>query len=344
MKNNKYNPETIFNRLSSTIGQFKARYPKKEEWLIPSINPSKIKTFSVHRFNTSNVRMRGMAFYESYEEAMQSSDYNELCTNVGSMLCDVYHGFRSSVEEALYGIGVKTTVVWLSSDKITTEEIVWPFILVNFGCIIIMLLKNFTNEPNYETFMIKLISELKEIIGYDADFDFPFDFKRAIAIRENLGSCSRLCQDAIRFIMKKSNNSVERDQELGVVCQYLCNVLAWTDMHHFTLINDLLVKPQSPVLFHFRVSQEVENYTEACSAITSHICPQFFMCVASKVALSKVEHSRFPTLIAVAQELERKGKNCSVGADCELTSTDGADPTMIQALVKLHLKFYACEF
>jgi len=34
------------------------------------------------------------------------------------------------------------------------------------------------------------------------------------------------CQDTVRFIMKKSINSAESDEEIDSVCQYLCNVLA----------------------------------------------------------------------------------------------------------------------
>ncbi|RHN72994.1 hypothetical protein MtrunA17_Chr2g0293711 [Medicago truncatula] len=261
----------------------------------------------------------------------------ELCTNVGSMLCDVYDGFRNFVEEALYRIGVRPVVLWLPSDD--TAEVYWPFILVNFACCIIMLLKKFTDEINYHTFMIEFINELKEIIGYDADLDFPFDFKSANAIRTNLGGSSRLCQDTIRFIMKKGIHSVETDEEIGVVCQYLYNVLAWSEMRHFILINDMLVKAKSPVFFDPRVSKEVNDFTEACRAIKSHICPQFFMYLAPKEAMSKVEPSRFPTLIAVAQELQRKDNNCSTVAELELTSMVGEDLETVKDLVKIHRQF-----
>ncbi|CAJ2662607.1 unnamed protein product [Trifolium pratense] len=322
------------------MGQFKARYSTKEEWLnmIPSVNPTQTKTTSVQNFYTSNFRMKGIAFYEAYEAAMESMDSRELCTNVGSMLCDFYDGFRSSVEEALYRIGARPTVVLLPSNYDIAGGFVWPFMLVNFCCCIIMLLKKFTDEVSYITFMINFIDELKEIIGYDANWDFPFDFKRANEIRTNLGSCSRLCQDTIRFIMEASRNLVKIDKEIADVCQYLCNALAWSEMHHFRLINDMLVKPKSPVLFRSAVSREVKKYIEACNAISSHICPQFFTCLAPKVALSKVDPSRFPTLIAVAQELQRRDNNFSTAGAFELTSIDRADPTIVHTLVKLHRK------
>jgi len=217
---NKPTSETIIKCLKKTMSQFKARYPSEEEWSTSFVKISNIKFQSVQRFYVSDVSKRGIAFYLAYDAAVESMDtVGELCTSVGSMLCDVYDGFRNSVEEALYRIGVKPVVLWLPSDD--TTEVDWPFILVNFACCIIMLLKKFTDEINYHTFMIEFINELKEIIGYDADLDVPFNFEKANAIRTNLGSCSRLCQDAIRFIMKKSINSVESDMKL-IVCVNIC--------------------------------------------------------------------------------------------------------------------------
>jgi hypothetical protein len=76
-------------------------------------------------------------------------------------------------------------------------------------------------------------------------------------------------------------------------------------MQHFILINDVLVKPQSPVLLDDRVSSEVEDFIEASEAVVAHICPQFYMLVASYFEMLMVHSSRFPTLIAVAKELEK---------------------------------------
>lgn len=279
--------------------------------------------------------MRGMAFYEAYEVAMESIDKRELCTNVASMLCDVYDGFRNSVEEALHGISVIPTVAWLRANVNAAEVMVWPLILIIFGCCIIILLKKFANEVNYKSFMINSITELKQILGYDADLDIPFDFKKANSIWKNLGYCSLLRQDVIRFILKKSNSSAETDEEIGGVCKYLCEVLAWSGMRHFTVIKENLVKPQSVILLHPRIVREVEAFAEACETVKSHFCPQFFMFLAPMLDVSQVEASTFPTLIAIAQELERKDDNGP-------TSANGADWIVVQDLVKLHREKHAC--
>jgi len=63
------------------------------------------------------------------------------------------------------------------------------------------------------------------------------------------------------------------------------------------------------------------------------------MYLAPKEAMSKVEPSRFPTLIAVAQELQRKDSNCSTVAEFELTSMVGEDLETVKDLVKIHCQF-----
>jgi hypothetical protein len=111
-------------------------------------------------------------------------------------------------------------------------------------------------------------------------------------------------------------------------------------MQHFILINDVLVKPQSPVLYDDRVSSEVEDFIEASEAVVSHICPQFYMLVSSYFEMLMVHSSRFPTLIAVAQELKKGEEDTdggsSSGTNSEVILTAGADPIMVKGLLNLH--------
>ncbi|WJX27647.1 hypothetical protein P8452_16439 [Trifolium repens] len=222
-------------------------------------------------------------------------------------------------------------------DKNKIPQLEWPIILVYFSSCILVLLKKFTDEESYSDFMSGCVSDLSELVGFDPDatLDIPFDFRRAHAIKTMLGSCLTLRHDLIRFILRKINWG---DEQIGGVCQYLCNVLAWSGMQHFILINDVLVKPQSPVLFDDRVSSEVEDFIEASEAVVSHICPQFYMFVASYFEMLMVHSSRFPTLIAVAQELKKGDTSCSSSSvsNSEVILTARADPITVKALVNLH--------
>ncbi|CAJ2662598.1 unnamed protein product [Trifolium pratense] len=301
-----------------------------------------------------------MAFSVAYNTAKNTKNNKELCVNVGSMLCNVFVTpnptiFKTSVEVTLNRIGVRLSkVVCLpymakecNIDKNEIPQLEWPTILVYFSCCILVLFKKFTDEESYSDFVRRCICELREIVGFDPDatLDIPFDFRRVNVIKTMLGSCSTLCHDVIKFILRKSNWG---DEQIGGVCQYLCAELAWSGMQHFILINDALVKPQSPVLFDDRVLSEVEDFTEASEAVVSHICPQFYMFVASYCEMLMVHSSRFPTLISVAnscmlpKEVKKRDTSCSSSSvtNYEVILTAGADPITVKALVITVRPFY----
>lgn len=290
--------------------------------------------------------MRGTSFTLAYNEATMSENNTELCAYVGSMLCDIFTDLRSSIEAALNEIGVRPHLVCLTSLACLEENEIplmdMPTILVYFACCILHLFKKTTDEVNYKTFMSSHICELQEIAGCDpvpdTKLDIPFDFRRANAITTMLGSSSYLRADAIRFLVSASSNQRDHTTRIGRVCQYLCNKLSWCDCETraLTLMNDLLVKAKSPVLRDTRVLREVNNLNDARAVVDSHPFPQFFKYLTSSVELFKVEPSRFPTLIAVAIELQKGINNGADVAEFEVISTAGVDLTMVKDLVKLH--------
>ncbi|KAK2448453.1 hypothetical protein QL285_007714 [Trifolium repens] len=342
---------TLQTNLNRTMNEYKPRYPNDDEWLFPVTTSVPIGNLTDHTFYISDDKVRcGMAFSVAYNTAKNSNNNKELCVNVASMLCNIYGtptAFRTSTEAALNRIGIRPSkVVWLpymakecNIDKNKIPQLEWPTILVYFSSCVLVLLKKFTDEESYSDFMSRCVCDLREIVGYDPDatLDIPFDFRRANVIKTMLGSCLTLRHDVIRFILRKTNWG---DAEIGNVCQYLCKELAWSQMHHFILINEVLVKPQSPVLFDDRVSSEVEDFIEASEAVVSHICPQFYMLVVSYFEMLMVHSLRFPTLIAVAQELKKGEEDTdggsSSGTNSEVILTAGANPIMVKALLNLH--------
>jgi len=124
-----------------------------------------------------------------------------------------------------------------------------------------------------------------------------------------LGSCLTLRCDLIRFILRKSNWG---DEEIGGVCQYLCKSLAWSEMQHLILINDVLVKPQSPVLtteFHQRLMSLLRLVKLFCLSLVG-------------LDLKKGEEAN-------------NGSSSSV-SNFQVIVTAGADPITVKYLVKLH--------
>ncbi|KAL5097792.1 hypothetical protein RYX36_002119 [Vicia faba] len=105
------------------------------------------------------------------------------------------------------------------------------------------------------------------------------------------------------------------------------------DMHHLVLMNDYLVTPKSPVLRDLRVSREVEDLNQAIAKVSSYRYPQFYMFMVSNLERFKIDPSMFPTLIAVAQVLEKGDYNVT---NLESSSTKAANLSMVQSLVTLH--------
>ncbi|AES64885.1 hypothetical protein MtrunA17_Chr2g0293691 [Medicago truncatula] len=284
-------------------------------------------------------------FTTAYKVAVVSENNKELCICVCAMITYVSAEFQNPALTALGAIGIKPNAWRSTIDNYTrwgiqtyagyqTMNFDWPSILVYFGCCIIVLFKEFTTEESYNIFMTNSIRELRVRAKCDPDatFGVPFDYNKATAIRTMIGGCSLLCKEAIKFLFKYMNCE---SSAIGPICHYLGNLLAWVDMRHLVLMNNFLIMPKSPVLEDPRVSREVENLEAAITKVMQHPYPQFFMCMVSNVERYKVEPSLFPTLLAVAQELERADYNNNV-ANFKSISTTDANPAIVQSLVTLH--------
>jgi hypothetical protein len=114
-------------------------------------------------------------------------------------------------------------------------------------------------------------------------------------------------------------------------------MFSWYEMEHFNLLNDMLVNPQSPVLLDPRILREVDNLTDACSAVMDCEYPQFYSFMDTNADSLKVEPSNFPTLIAVAKVLASGGDDNSAIVE-EISFAYSANPITVKSLVKVHLK------
>ncbi|CAI8590295.1 unnamed protein product [Vicia faba] len=339
----------------------KAKYPTEEKLLREFINLTNLSHFT-------EVYNRLMLIKESkkkaYNEAICSTYNKQLCIFVCCMINELSSGFLTPVITVLDAIGIKPTVypsetyyqtfdeqkiyVCQTDNKLRIHQFVdnrergnarglcklldWPTILVYFGCCILILFNKFISEENYKTFMTESIRHLRERARCDPDvkLDIPFDFKEANAIKTMIGSCSTLCSHSIEFLLWHMNC---QNSGIGFVCQYLGNELAWMDMHHLVLMNDYLVTSKSPVLRDLRVSREVEDLNRAITKVSSYRYPQFYMFMVSNLERFKIEPFVFPTLIAVAQVLEKGDYNVT---NLESSSTKAANLSMVQSLVTLH--------
>ncbi|KAJ1414338.1 hypothetical protein SESBI_18877 [Sesbania bispinosa] len=136
-----------------------------------------------------------------------------------------------------------------------------------------------------------------------------------------------------------------------------------TDRYNFFFYSDIADTTGMAFRVAYDVATRSKNNKELCASVGSMLCAvsqgfkisveaalrvlrsisvgsQFFKHMASNVQQLKVEHSRFPTLIAVAQELEKEINGPNVSNSVEETSPAESNP-MVQALVRTSLAFQA---
>jgi hypothetical protein len=224
-------------------------------------------------------------FCLAHNVARRSQNNAELCAAAGKMIYTVLSDLHTTVESALENItgGEEYLRLWQNYNNVPRPpRMERPSIYVYFGsdkiclCCILVLFKKFTDEDSYKNFMMSCIHELKEKAGCDPDdddFDILFDYRKANAVRIMFGAHFVLRSNAIKNLV---NWMYHVDTRLGAVCQYLCNMFSWYEMEHFNLLNDMLVNPQSPVLLDPRILREVDNLTDACSAVMDCEYPQFY--------------------------------------------------------------------
>ncbi|KAK2394729.1 hypothetical protein P8452_16443 [Trifolium repens] len=179
----------------------------------------------------------GVAFRFAYYRITSpnwSLSNKALCVYVGSMLCSVVPGLRTSVEKSLNEICIKPRLVKLPSEaKANKIEIAhasqldWSSILVIFGYCILILFKHndFKNDAvGYNKFISNCILGLQAKFRWDPSnkLNIPFDAAKVNIIGTMLSS------DDLRATVKKflTSNFNHPDSQIGNVCKYLSDVLS----------------------------------------------------------------------------------------------------------------------
>ncbi|KAI4299487.1 hypothetical protein L6164_032945 [Bauhinia variegata] len=185
-------------------------------------------------------------------------------------------------------------------DMISVYPKDWPSVLIVFGCCIMLLFEDI-NPQNYINLMSNRISEMRAKVGCDPGnpMEFPFSLEKAKAIRSMLGSSMKLKTQVITMIIVLAGKS----ESIGSLTNYLMDILSWSELREFTFIHDNLLLTKSPVLLDPRLKLELAHLNEAFKAICSHSIPQFFSYLGNYDDQYKLERSRFPIIMAVAEEL-----------------------------------------
>ncbi|RHN72997.1 hypothetical protein MtrunA17_Chr2g0293741 [Medicago truncatula] len=246
-----------------------------------------------------------MAFSAAYDATKDSKNSKELCTYVGSMLCFVVPEFRKPVEAALKEIGVSLRFVSLPSQAHENNNVDSKlpqlnrfYILVIFGYCIFLL-----------------FNARKEVCWYNRCSE-PTSTDRIYAL------CTKLGFPPYNDLHIPFNQQNE----------YAIYTMLATPSLRFS------VKTKSPVLSDSRVTTEVYNLSLTSHAVGNFKYFYYFshLCLDSELFLFDL--SRFPTLFAVAMELDR---GCS--ALYKYHDISGRQWHKTEAILSLGMKYeYEC--
>ena len=168
-----------------------------------------------------------------------------------------------------------------------------------FGQLVVVLYKNISAQ-SYTAFMSrrgKEISARADIMEDSPDFKIVLTLDSATIIRRMIGA-----NDTIRRAMLEVVIANEKTlNPIGRVCNYLMDILAWTEMSALIFIMDTLISTESPVLTDSRVASEIVALARAYAAITRVDYPQFYKILYPAEANKLLVRNKFATLLAVAQ-------------------------------------------
>ncbi|KAM7260420.1 hypothetical protein ACFE04_016161 [Oxalis oulophora] len=264
--------------------------------------------------------------YLSLNEAIDlTTASQQLCSYFSSLMVLVHPDFDGVFHTVLMELGIEPYDVKIPSQakdnliKLPVgdeNKLDWLQVYVIFGCCILMLFKNNMNDMKFH------ISSMKETLGVDAgvSVEFPFEFGQVEIIRTMLGGSLALKNAVINFLTNKKLIG----QPMRKICDYLCNVLAWSGMDIFTSVLDTLVLPESPVTQDNRLNHEMKNFLTALIAVKGCKQPEFFALFALPSQLAIIQRNKFPILAAVAQRVNHN------------SNEDTQNSNLVNSLVEVH--------
>lgn len=254
-----------------------------------------------------------------------------------SALIGLFPGLRTVAEDMYQTLGIKANVfVGIEQCQENGLELIDEInsrkLLVYLAQVTLILYKN-VNVQGYNAYMRTRHGALCAFAGYareknDDIREIAIDMETAAVVRTVL-----LAHHPLRvYILNAILHNQSQSTGIGKVMGYLAGILEWTEMESFKLICDTLLLPRSPAIFDRDVAMEVIYLTEAYKAITSVDQPPYFRIMYPYSATRIMERSRFPILLAVAQQLRAK-KYDTVR---QFVATSTAENPVVKRLIDIH--------
>jgi len=146
--------------------------------------------------------------------------------------------------------------------------------LVYLGYFIILLFKNISSN-NYLNFFNKRLHALKALAGcYESANIAPvFKQKMASQFKIILESYRDLCRQVIDCLQEEKS----RGKDVGIVANYILDIISWTDMSAHKWIYECLMLTGSLVFYHDAVKAEIKPLCQVMDKIVRCKYPQHFL-------------------------------------------------------------------
>ncbi|KAM0069745.1 hypothetical protein Hdeb2414_s0001g00005101 [Helianthus debilis subsp. tardiflorus] len=201
-----------------------------------------------------------------------------------------------------------------------------------FAQLALVIYKNIDNR-SYERFMLRRAAAIKSFAGVCDDLmpgggDILLSISTAKNIRTIVGANGNFRAGLLTVILGNRDGW----GRLNGVCNYLAEIISWTEMAPLQFMLEALCLTDSPVLRDSRVKHEVINLCEAYKRINETPYPQYFRIMHPTEARVTIAKSRFPTLAEVARRYLSELKN----RVSQFAASSNGQNTLVNNLLSIH--------
>ncbi|KAF5775033.1 hypothetical protein HanXRQr2_Chr13g0607531 [Helianthus annuus] len=201
-----------------------------------------------------------------------------------------------------------------------------------FAQLALVIYKNIDNR-SYERFMLRRAAAIKSFAGVCGDLvpgggDILLSISTAKNIRTIVAAHCNFRAGLLTAIIGNRDGW----RPLNGVCNYLAEIISWTEMAPLQFMLEALCLTDSPVLRDYRVKHEVINLCEAYKRINETPYRQYFRIMHPTEARVTIAKSRFPTLAEVARRYLSELKH----RVSQFAASSNGQNTLVNNLLSIH--------
>ncbi|KAD2394330.1 hypothetical protein E3N88_41307 [Mikania micrantha] len=254
----------------------------------PSLLPLSKEVLRDRGYNVTEICDRSPDLYEQQERVLLSRRRREGRNN----LCDC----------GRFLLPYENLQVCVCECKTKAEPTIGNASLAVFGQLALIIYKNI-DERSYGREMRSWAAAIKHEAGVVCDLvpgegDIVLLVSTAKIIHRIMGNSSEIHVGLLNIFLANRDGV----SPLSRVCNYVAEIISWSNMAQLKLVFESLCLTRSPVLVDLRVKHEVLNLCVAYMRIKEKQYPQYYRIRHPSEAGVTVVNSRFETLAEVARQ------------------------------------------